>query len=145
MNLSLQDAGDACPGISGNITQYQISFQTGSSVATEIVNITRCTAWWCSHTFEPSSNPPSSYDSVSVAAKNVVGMGAARTCTAQTISKSFINQHQQELWHTANTNNHRVVALVVDKLKRQWLCNLLIAQDKQTGSFPDHRCSVSNH
>ena len=30
---------------------------------------------------------PSSYDSVSVAAENVVGMGAARTCTTQPISK----------------------------------------------------------
>ena len=78
---------DPCPGVSGNITQYQISFQTGSVVATEIVNIARCTAERCSHTFEPPSNPPSSYDSVSVAAENVVGVGAARTCTTQAIRK----------------------------------------------------------
>ena len=78
---------NACPGVVGNILQYQISFQTGSSVATENVNITRCTAGMCSHTFEPPSNPPSSYDSVSVAAENVVGVGAARTCTTQTISE----------------------------------------------------------
>ena len=37
----------------------------------------------CIYTFELSSNPPSSYDSVSVAAENVVGVGPARTCTAQ--------------------------------------------------------------
>jgi len=67
--------------------QYRISFQTGSTVATENVNIASCTAGRCSHTFELPSNPPSSYDSVSVAAENVVGVGAARTCTTQTISE----------------------------------------------------------
>ena len=77
---------NSCPGITGNITQYQISFQIGSVVATENVNIARCTAGRCGHTFKPPSNPPSSYDSVSVAAENVVGVGAARTCTTQTIS-----------------------------------------------------------
>ena len=71
----------------GSITQYQISFQTGSAVATENVNIARCAARRCSHTFEPPSNPPSSYDSVLVAAENVVGRGAARICTIQTISE----------------------------------------------------------
>ena len=78
---------DTSPDISGDITQYQISFQTGSVVNTESVNIARCTAGRCSHTFEPLSHPPSSYNSVSVAAENVVGLGAARTCTTQTISK----------------------------------------------------------
>ena len=53
----------------------------------ENVNTARCTAGRCSHTFEPPSNPPSSYDSVLVAAENVVGMGAARICTTQTISE----------------------------------------------------------
>ena len=56
-------------------------------MVTNSVNIARCTAGRCSHTFEPPSNPPSSYDSVSVVAENVVGVGAARTCTAQTISE----------------------------------------------------------
>ena len=81
------DQGEACQGPTGNITQYQLTFQTGSVVATESVNIARCTAGRCSHTFEPPSNPPSSYDSVSVAAENVVGVGAARTCTTQPISE----------------------------------------------------------
>ena len=54
---------------------------------TENVTITECTAGRCSHTFEPSSNPLSSYDSVSVAAENVVGVGAARTCATQPISE----------------------------------------------------------
>ena len=75
---------DPCPGVTGDIRQYQISFQTGS---VENVSIARCTAERCSHTFVPSSNSPSSYDSVSVAAENVVGVGAARTCTTQTISE----------------------------------------------------------
>ena len=83
----MQDPVDTCPDVTGKITQYQISFQTGSVVATKSVNIARCTAGRCSHTFEPPSNPPSSYDSVSVAAENVVGVGAARTCTTQTISE----------------------------------------------------------
>ena len=84
---SSQDPKDPCSGITGNITQYQISYQTGSVVATVNVNITKCTAGRCSHTFEPHSNPPSSYDRVSVAAENVVGVGAARMCTTQTISE----------------------------------------------------------
>ena len=83
------DPGEACPGPSGNITQYQISFQTGSVVVTEIMNSTECIAGICDYTYRPSSNGSvcSSYDSVSVAAENVVGVGAARTCTTQTISE----------------------------------------------------------
>ena len=81
------DPWEACPSPSWDITQYQINFHTESDVVTVNVNITRCTAGRCSHTFEPPSNPPSSYDSVSVAAENVVGVGAARTCTTQTISE----------------------------------------------------------
>ena len=77
LHHSLQDPVDPCPSVSGNITQYQISFQTGSSVVvTEIVNIARCTAGRCGYTFKPPSNPPSNYDSVSVADENVVGVGA---------------------------------------------------------------------
>ena len=91
-DISLQDLvdpGEACPGPTGNISQYQLSFQTGSVFGAENVNIARCTAGGCSHTFEPPSNPPSSYDSVSVAAENVLGVGAARTCTSQTISECY--------------------------------------------------------
>ena len=76
------DPEPTCPGPSRNITQYQITFQT-----TENVNIDRCIDGRCSHTFEPPSNPPSSYDSVSVTAVNVVGVGAARNCTSQPISE----------------------------------------------------------
>ena len=83
------DPGEACPGPSGNITQYKISFQTGSFVATEIMNIAECIVGICEYTYMPASNGSvcSSYDSVAVAAENVMGVGAARTCTAQTISK----------------------------------------------------------
>ena len=83
---------DACPGASGNVTQYKISFQTGSVVNTENVNITRCTSGRCSHTFKPPPNPPSSYDSVSVAAENTLGVGAARVCISQTISELLVLQ-----------------------------------------------------
>ena len=69
-----------CPGPSESITQYQIRFQSGSLVDAFNVNISACTAGMCSHTFELPSNPPSSYDSVSVVAENVVGVGAAKTC-----------------------------------------------------------------
>jgi len=55
----------------------------------ENVNIARCTAGRCGHTFQLPSNPPSSYDSVSVAAENVVGVGTARTCTTQAISELY--------------------------------------------------------
>ena len=84
------DPGEACPGPTGDITQYQINFQTGSVVVTENVNITRCTAERCSYTYEPPSDPPSNYDSVSVAAENVLGVGAALTCVAQTISELIV-------------------------------------------------------
>ena len=90
MPIFLQDPVDpweACPGPTGSITRYRISFQTGSVVVTENVNIARCTAGRCSYTFELPSNPPSSYDRVSVAAENVVGEGAARNLTTQTISE----------------------------------------------------------
>ena len=79
-----------CPGVSGDIIQYQISFQSGSVVVTESVNISRCIAGRCSYTFEP----PSSYDSVSVAAENVVGVGAARICTTQPISELLVRYIQ---------------------------------------------------
>ena len=98
-NLFLQDPvdpGGACPGPNLDITQYKIIFQAGSVVATENVNIARCNARRCSYTFEPLSNPPSSYDSVSVAAENVVGAGAARTCTTQTISQLNIDYFNTE-------------------------------------------------
>ena len=76
-----------CPVTSGHVTQYRISFQSGSVVYMQSVSLARCTAGRCKHTFEPPSNPPSSYDSVSVVAENVMGVGAARTCTAQGISE----------------------------------------------------------
>ena len=91
LNLSLQnpvDPGEACPGPSGDITHYQIRFQTGSFVDTENVNITACRDGRCSCTFNPlSSSVHLSFESVSVAAENVIGVGAARTCTAQPISE----------------------------------------------------------
>ena len=90
-NLSYQDPldpdpGKMCPGPIGNVTQYQINFLTGSSNITDSVT-TMCRAGRCSYTFVPPSNPPSSYNSVSVAAENVVGVGAARTCTPQPIGE----------------------------------------------------------
>ena len=81
------DPGKMCPGPSGNVTQYKINFQTGSSNNTFIVNTTMCKARTCNYTFEPPSNPPSSYDRVSVAAENVVGIGDARNLTTQPISE----------------------------------------------------------
>ena len=94
------DARETCPGQNGNITQYKISFQTQSLVKTENVNITSCTAGQCSHTFQPPSNPPSSYDHVSVAAENVVGVGGTRSCITQPISELsvvFDSMHVESL------------------------------------------------
>ena len=68
-------------------------------MATENVNIAKCTARKCSHTFEPPSNPPSSYDSVSVAAENVVGVGPARNLTIQPICKLKF-----AMFHSENTS-----------------------------------------
>ena len=91
LNQSLQnpvDPGEACPGPSGDITHYKIRFQSGSFVATENVNIVACKLGRCSNTFNLlSSSVPSSFESVSVAAENVDGVGPAQACTAQPISE----------------------------------------------------------
>ena len=85
---SLQDPVNPYLGVTGNVTQYQIGFGTKHTVDTQKVNITRCTNGRCSNTFVPPSSVP--YYSVSVAAENVVGRGAARTCTTQDISKCTV-------------------------------------------------------
>ena len=83
------DSQEACQGPRGVTRQYQIRFQIGSFKVYESVNTTACRAERCSHTYSLLNvdSIPSSYDRVSVAAVNVVGFGAARTCTAQTISE----------------------------------------------------------
>ena len=81
------DPVEACRGSRGVITKYQTRFQSGSIMDTNNVDIARCTGGRCSHTFQPPSNLPSSYDIVSVVAINVLGVGPARTCTTQSISK----------------------------------------------------------
>ena len=88
------DSVEACHGPRGVITKYQTRFQSGSTMDTDNVNIARCTVGRCSQTFQPPLNLPSSYESMSVVAINVVGVGPARTCTTQSISelKCFIRQ-----------------------------------------------------
>ena len=86
--ISLQDPIDpaeACPGPSGNVTHYHIGFQTGSFVKN--IAVYECKGGKCSHTFKPPSTPPSSYDKVSVAAENVMGVGAVKLCSTQIISE----------------------------------------------------------
>ena len=80
------DPEEVCPPPRANITRYQIRFQANSSVIIN-VSISECTAGRCNYTFKPPSNPPLSYDSVSVAAENVVGVGDPKVCTTQTISE----------------------------------------------------------
>ena len=79
------DPAETCPGPSGNVTHYQINFQTGAFVKNLAIYV--CKGGKCSHTFEPPSNPPSSYYKVSVAAENVVGVGAVKLCSTQIISE----------------------------------------------------------
>lgn len=52
----------------------------------------------CRLTYEAASTS-SVYESVSVAAENVVGVGAARTCTAQPISEFVDNQYSVIFFH----------------------------------------------
>ena len=100
------DPQEACRGPRGRITQYQISFQIGSFRETENVNSSACRAETCNHAFNLlnvlSDSVPSGYDSVSVAAENVVGVGPARTCTTQTISElnSIMLVHRQTNTHS---------------------------------------------
>ena len=54
-----------------------------------------CTARICGYTYRPASNLlngsiPLSYENVSVAAENVVGVGAARMCTTQPIGEFIL-------------------------------------------------------
>ena len=83
------DPQEGCQGPRGVTRRYQIRYQIGSFKVYENVNATTCRDERCSHMYNllTVQSEPSSYDSVSVAAENVVGFGAARTCTAQTISK----------------------------------------------------------
>jgi len=94
-HLSFQDPADlgkVCPDLIGDIIEYQVSFQTGTFVNSESVNIVSCAAGRCSHSFDATYNLLNgslsvSIDNVSVVAENVVGVGAARKCTAQPISE----------------------------------------------------------
>ena len=91
-HLSPQNPRNPCLGISGNITQYQISFLAEDVTIIETVTVSECMDGRCNLHIVPASRPlngsvPLSYRSLAVAAENVVGVGAARTCTAQTISE----------------------------------------------------------
>ena len=83
------DSQEACQGPKGVTRQYQIRYQIGPFKVYENVNTTACKAERCSHTYNLLNvdSIPSGYDSVSVAAENVVGVGPARLCTTQTISE----------------------------------------------------------
>ena len=87
-HLNPQNPRDPCPGVSGNITQYQISFLAENVTITE--SVSECVNGRCNLHIVPASNflngsVPLSYSRLAVAAENVVGVGAARTCTTQTI------------------------------------------------------------
>jgi len=79
------DREEACLGPRGVVTQYKISFQTGSVVTTESVNLAGCTARKCRHAFKPPRNALLTYANVTVAAENRVGVGATKVCTEQAI------------------------------------------------------------
>ena len=85
------ESGEVCPAPRGVIKWYLIRYHARSSngpfVAAEKVDISQCNSRMCWHSFEADMNRPILYDSVSVAAENVVGVGTARTCAAQTISE----------------------------------------------------------
>ena len=85
------DPREVCPAPRGIITQYLIRYYArslnGPFVVGESVDISQCNARMCRHPFERDMNRPTLYDSVSVAGDNMVGVGAERICTAQTISK----------------------------------------------------------
>ena len=144
--------GETCQGPSGNIRLYQLTFQTGSVVDTENVNIARCTAGRCSHTFEPPSNPPSSYDSVLVAAENVVGVGAARTCTTQPISElscysldtdwSTGSSHAKHLSCTSRLCVVRCYGVVICTYK-QWNVLCSVKTGHKTAKCK-HMCTVNS-
>ena len=85
------DPREVCPAPRGVITQYLMRYRArsfiGPFVVAESVDISQCNARTCRYPFKPDMNRPILYDSVSVAGENMVGVGAERICTAQTISK----------------------------------------------------------
>ena len=78
------DAGKACPGSNGDITQYKINFCPRSYVN---VNLTAGTVERCGHTFNLSNDNITSRYDVSVAAENLVGVGTAKACATLPISE----------------------------------------------------------
>ena len=94
-HLNPQNLRNPCPGISGNITQYQISFLAENVAITETVTVSECMDGRCNLHIVPASHllngsVPLSYSRLIVAAENVVGVGAARACTTQTISELLL-------------------------------------------------------
>ena len=93
--LNSQNLRNPCPGVSGNITQYQISFQAENVIITEMVTVSECMDGRCNLHIVPDSHllngsVPLHYSRLAVAAENVVGVGAARTCTTQPISELLL-------------------------------------------------------
>ena len=83
---------DPCTIPGRDIIRYKVNLQTESIVDTESIYVASCTDRRCGHTFQlPSTSEngsfPLSYDSVSVAAENMAGVGAVRSCSEQTISE----------------------------------------------------------
>ena len=94
-HLYSKNLRNPCLGISGNITQYQISFQAENVAITETVSVSECMDGRCNLHIVPASHllngsVPLRYSRLIVAAENVVGVGAARTCTTQTISELLL-------------------------------------------------------
>ena len=63
-------------GVDSSPTEYIFSYGTGSPISVSTGSTTQCTSSYCQHTFREISSPVQLYN-VSVAARNVVGVGNA--------------------------------------------------------------------
>ena len=65
-------------GVEGSPTHYMFSYGTGSLIPVSTNSTPQCTSSLCQHIFRATSYHVQQY-TVSVAARNVVGMGTAST------------------------------------------------------------------
>ncbi len=92
MHMSMpfvQSPGAIVPGITRDLSSYKVTFVPDTGVPMVVaVDLSVCSAGMCQYQLQIEGSPPPSYSSLTVAGMNTIGIGAARVCTSQTISKS---------------------------------------------------------
>ncbi len=86
----VQSPGAIAPGITGDLSSYEVTFVPDTGVPMVVaVDLSVCSAGVCQYKLQIDGSPPSSFSFGTVSGMNTIGIGAARVCTSQTISKSM--------------------------------------------------------